>query len=128
MNYISTFTNSLIGPALNYAVALANGWVQVRASEGLIWEDKDGSYGYKVAYYNPSDNWEMAGPIMDGENICAKPHVSPGDGKHFCACKWNDEGNTGYFPSVGKTQLIAAMRCYVASKLGDTVDIPEELL
>jgi len=24
--------------------------------------------------------------------------------------------------------LIAAMRCYVASKLGDTVEVPEELL
>lgn len=27
----------------------------------------------------------------------------------------------------GKTPLIAAMRCYVASKLGDDVTIPEEL-
>lgn len=28
----------------------------------------------------------------------------------------------------GPTPLIAAMRCYVASKLGDEVEIPEELL
>ena len=28
---------------------------------------------------------------------------------------------------LGKTKLIAAMRCYVASKLGDEVEIPEEL-
>ena len=28
----------------------------------------------------------------------------------------------------GPTPLIAAMRCYVASKLGDEVDVPEELL
>ena len=27
----------------------------------------------------------------------------------------------------GPTPLIAAMRCYVASKLGDEVDVPEEL-
>jgi hypothetical protein len=27
----------------------------------------------------------------------------------------------------GSTPLIAAMRCYVASKLGDEVEIPEEL-
>ena len=27
-----------------------------------------------------------------------------------------------------ETPLVAAMRCYVASKLGDEVDIPEELL
>lgn len=30
--------------------------------------------------------------------------------------------------ACGNTPLIAAMRCYVASKLGDEVDIPEELL
>jgi hypothetical protein len=28
----------------------------------------------------------------------------------------------------GQSALIAAMRCYVASKLGDEVEIPEELL
>ena len=28
----------------------------------------------------------------------------------------------------GPTPLIAAMRCYVASKLGDEVDVPEELV
>ena len=27
----------------------------------------------------------------------------------------------------GPTPLIAAMRCYVASKLGDEVEVPEEL-
>jgi hypothetical protein len=30
-------------------------------------------------------------------------------------------------PYHGPTPLIAAMRCYVASKLGDEVEIPEEL-
>jgi len=28
---------------------------------------------------------------------------------------------------TGPTPLIAAMRCYVASRLGDTVEIPEEI-
>jgi hypothetical protein len=28
---------------------------------------------------------------------------------------------------VGPTPLVAAMRCYCASKLGDEVDVPEEL-
>ncbi|MNW06473.1 hypothetical protein D3C71_2028910 [compost metagenome] len=28
----------------------------------------------------------------------------------------------------GPTPLIAAMRCYVASRVGDEVDLPEELL
>ena len=29
---------------------------------------------------------------------------------------------------TGPTPLIAAMRCYVASKLGDEVNVPEDLL
>jgi hypothetical protein len=33
----------------------------------------------------------------------------------------------GNVTMLGPTPLIAAMRCYVASKLGDEVDIPEEL-
>ncbi|MBS4017500.1 MAG: hypothetical protein KGZ68_04610, partial [Dechloromonas sp.] len=30
-------------------------------------------------------------------------------------------------PWHGPTRLVAEMRCYVASKLGDEVDVPEEL-
>jgi hypothetical protein len=43
------------------------------------------------------------------------------------------EGNsywiaTGYLvEECAPTPLIAAMRCYVASKLGDEVDVPDEL-
>lgn len=33
-----------------------------------------------------------------------------------------------FFRSYGPTLLIAAMRCYVASKLGDEVEVPDELL
>jgi hypothetical protein len=31
-------------------------------------------------------------------------------------------------PFHGHTPLIAAMRCYVASKLGEEIDVPEELI
>jgi hypothetical protein len=30
--------------------------------------------------------------------------------------------------SYGPTPLVAAMRCYVASQLGDEVDVPDELV
>ena len=29
---------------------------------------------------------------------------------------------------IGSTHLIAAMRCYVASKLGDEVEVPDETI
>ena len=37
---------------------------------------------------------------------------------------WRDKGK---YRAYGPTPLIAAMRRYVASKLGDEVDVPEEL-
>lgn len=38
-----------------------------------------------------------------------------------------DDEDYVYWSWQGPTPLIAAMRCYVASKLGDEVEIPEEL-
>ncbi len=56
-----------------------------------------------------------------------KPH--PLDGK-FLARKSDGTGSTVMWSKedyLSDTALIAAMRCFVASKLGDEVDIPEEL-
>ena len=74
--------------------------------------------------YNPSTNWALGGPIIERENIgviCQYP-----ESKSRCVYRYTpDEEELYYF---GPTVLIAAMRCYVASKLGDTIDIPEELM
>lgn len=64
-----------------------------------------------------STNWAQGGPIIEREGIALLPEYE------WC----------GYIDNIrsqkyGPTPLIAAMRCYVASKLGDTVEIPEELL
>ena len=74
-----------------------------------------------------STDWAHGGPIIERERI-----------EFWTADSYQDE--YGKFTSIksakhpasmqhykGPTPLIAAMRCYVASKLGDTVDIPEEL-
>lgn len=67
--------------------------------------------------YHPSTNWAQGGPIIAGEKI---------------TLEWTGEGWNAYirhddeYPD-GPTPLVAAMRCYVASKLGDEVDVPEEL-
>jgi len=118
---INTRTDTLTGSALDWAVAFCQNPRNVRlVPEEFVFFHTD-RYHYSI-------NWGMGGPIMEKENICAKPHISQRDGKHFYACKWNEAGDIGEYPSIGSTQLIAAMRCYVNSKLGATVDIPEELL
>jgi hypothetical protein len=54
--------------------------------------------------------WEHGGPIIEREGIA----LIPG---------WTAE-RPG-FSADGDTPLVAAMRCYVASKLGDDVDLPK---
>ena len=65
--------------------------------------------------FKPSTNWSHGGPIIEREGIAI--------GKSWEGWKAFTETSGG----EGPTPLIAAMRCYVASKLGDEVEIPEEL-
>lgn len=67
--------------------------------------------------YAPSTNWSQGGPIIEREEI----ETRKANSKEWGA--WKD----GVGCIHGPTPLIAAMRCYVASKLGDEVEIPEEL-
>ena len=135
-------TSKLIGPALDWAVAKSEGINPTfnMKSHGRTW------HGWWVA--NPiyrrmphySTDWSKGGPIIEREGILLRPVRKEG---HKLNGQWlamYDGGNTGsmvqwtdkfWFPRhylTGPTPLIAAMRCYVASKLGDEADIPKELL
>jgi len=65
-----------------------------------------------------STDWAQAGPIIERE----KMRVAYNPDEHTWEAGWDC-----YVKGWGDTPLVAAMRCYVASKLGDEVDIPEEL-
>ena len=100
-------TAELTGAALDWAVAVCEhnvGW----APEG---EDRD--------YY--STNWAQGGPIIAREKIRIDTTWNGEDG-HWSA---RIDSVGGWW--LGETPLIAAMRCLVASKLGDTVEVPKEL-
>jgi hypothetical protein len=66
---------------------------------------------------SPSTNWAHGGPIIERERI---------DVLYEHDLRWIAVPQKG-IESYGPTPLIAAMRCYVASKLGDEVEIPEGL-
>ena len=68
---------------------------------------------------SPSTDWAQGGPIIEREEIELVPK-----GMHWDA--YADEDF--HVPYSGPTPLIAAMRCYVASKLGDTVQVPADLI
>jgi hypothetical protein len=79
--------------------------------------------GYAWDY---STNWAKGGPIIERERMdieCWDFHSMPWKASMW----WDDESSSGDIQMYGTTPLIAAMRCYVSSKLGDEVEIPEEL-
>ena len=73
--------------------------------------------------YSPSTNWEQGGPIIEREKIEPR-HVGNTFGWR-AFLKFNNDPVICY---SGPTFLVAAMRCYVASRLGDDVEIPAELV
>ena len=137
-------TSSLSGQDLNQAVAIAAGmkWRFMDASAatapGVLWLQTWHSYppeGY-WGLFNPARNWDEAGPLIEAENIMLSPPTSPvhrnggpnaGNGISgiWGATTWHRGANGRRAIEHHETSpLIAAMRCYVASKLGDTVELP----
>lgn len=111
-------TSELTGAALDWAVAKREfGVKHLRVNGGAVFLKNCDD----LIPYHPSTDWAQGGPIIEREGICFEFDVE-------------SELFTAYFPTkqgsaegVGETHLIAAMRCYVASKLGNEVDVPEEL-
>ena len=132
-------TNELIGPALVWAVA--------------ILEFPKGSYGGEADHYSGNNNerwirvpdtenrtyvlakyptdWAQGGPIIEREQLCIGCMHQPDP--NCCppldpdTLYWARTTSGGYL-SYGPTHLIAAMRCFVASKFVNEVDMPEEPL
>ena len=97
--------SELTGAALDWAVA--------KCEKNWAFEP-DGCDSY-------STDWAQGGPIIEREGITVARR-----GKHSFS-PWGAVLQEFEFDEEGPTPLIAAMRCYVASKLGDEVEVPEEL-
>jgi hypothetical protein len=108
-------TEDLTGPALDWAVAEANG-TPVKIVCGILYT-KDGDN------YQPSADWAQGGPIIEREEIyLAKSILGGWTGSIYVKAK-----DYNCIMHAAPTPLIAAMRCYVASKLGDEIEVPDEL-
>lgn len=108
-------TNELTGAALDWAVAKCEGWIDDCNGwlyQATLQEVAEGNY-------KPSTDWAQGGQIVEENNISI---ICMSTGH------WGAHPVIGDHPFIyGNTPLIAAMRCYVASKLGDEVDVPEEV-
>lgn len=89
---------------------------------GMDWWERDGNGllfdPLNECTYSPSTDWSLGGQIIERERI----ELRDKGGDQWIA---DDNLNTRH---VGPTPLIAAMRCYAAARLGEMVDVPDELL
>lgn len=122
-------TSELTGPALDWAVAKAEGgtdlWYDTVATWWIKIDGKDRALSKGWAQsFTPSTSWSQGGLIIERENIELSPPFTSEDGQEFLGWHGSIHNKAS---QLGPTPLIAAMRCYVASKLGDEVDVPKEL-
>lgn len=127
-------TSDLIGTALDLALAKCEDF-------SIEFEEKDGGrfwinrtnhtqqyyppFGYLHDVFFPSSDWSQGGPIID-EMMKGEFFFMENDGNDNCHVAYSTTAHNN-FHGYGPTPLVAAMRCFVASKLGDEVDIPDEL-
>ena len=98
-------TNELIGPALDWAVA------KCQRLKG------DVMAAVTVREFSPSTQWHWGGPIIEREGITVQ---------RITGALWDAYCQRTH-RADGPTPLVAAMRCYVASKLGHIIEVPEGL-
>ena len=148
-------TSELTGAALDWAVGVSMGQT-MRQHKNLdipAWFDADNKLIYLPASaFSPSTKWEHGAPLIDQFQIyLSPPHIVFAtkivDGKRVSADKVYDgwtatisarvamkpspipglTGLGGNYSGEGYTAMFAICRAVVACKLGDEVDVPDEL-
>ena len=109
-------TSELAGAALDWAVAKCEGFDYFN-------HQSFARVTTSAHSWTPSTNWAQGGPIIERECIMLD-HDRGFDSKQPWRASLSIDP---YNKTDGPTPLIAAMRCYVASKLGDEIEVPKEL-
>ena len=124
-------TNELSGAALDWAVAECEVMHVDVSRGGWLVFDSDAFSEFRNDYnddklqrFSPSTNWAQGGPIIEREGL-AISRVSQDEWSASLIYEDKTCGGLMYTNQHGTTPLVAAMRCYVASKLGDEVELPE---
>ena len=113
-------TSELTDHTLDWAVGFAR-CMEVTEGKPVLSRDMMAK-ALKNGMVSPSTNWSQGGPIIERESIRITP-FPPGREREGWSAGIYDRA----VAHPGPTPLIAAMRCYVASKLGEEIDVPEEL-
>ena len=127
-------TAELTGAALDWAVAECENelWKQyddALEAEAEIMPARPCEYLRDYHYgpeFSPSTDWAQGGQIIDViEGFQLKVWL---ESRPQTKCEAHIHSYDGDYVAFGPTPLIAAMRCFCCSKLGEEIDVPKELL
>lgn len=125
MNMIEVKTAELSGAALDWAVAMTGAVTVEQNGLDLDARGRPTVGGDMRIPYEPSKNWGQCGPLIVSRMVAIdypRP-LRDGESPEWVAQCWRPYGC-----GAGESPLIAACRAIVAAKLGDTVQVPAELL
>ena len=112
-------TSELTGAALNWAVAS----IEWPNDTGILEPDvMDKQYVNEVYPYDT--DWSITGPLVDSHRISVKFELFAPDEPWVATI----DKKTRRITSFADTALKAILRCLIASKLGDEVEVPNHLL
>lgn len=130
--------NTAEGLALNWLAAKAAGALfplgNVKRVAGKLFLAVGGEIDLndEHAVYDPVNDWSQAGALLEDEGIalwCNHKAVPGAKDPSWRFDSWRaayrqkeDE------PAYGPTARIAILRCYVTQRLGETVEVPDEVL
>lgn len=124
-------TSELIGAKLDWAVAKASGAEGLRVTDNgsvcCVYKLQCGS-GCWTGYYEPSTDWSQGGPLIERFKVWLSPPVDGCEPFGWDSEIYGEDGATIAYQDGCATPLIAAMRAIVADKLGEEIEVPEELV
>ena len=135
--FVEVNTAELTEQALDWATAIATGWVDIGASQAYpgcrtiklpgadshLWVGHRSIFlgVFDAGWFSPTTYWEQGGPLRDKYDVGIE-HGVP-DGLRYAYVPGRDLDG-----SFGETALIAICRAIVAAKMGDVVHVPAELV
>ncbi|MCV9917755.1 DUF2591 domain-containing protein [Pseudomonas sp. BT-42-2] len=125
---IEVKTADLVGEQLGWAVGKAEGLDVLLAPPiyGNPWRvfvRYTGEVTIREVRYNPWDDWALGGPLIEKHMVSL--HCPQSTDDVWAGWVITDKGE---FCQAGDSALIASCRAIVAARLGDTAQVPKELM
>ena len=126
---IEVKTADLAGEALGWAVGKAEGldvYLEPPGYNGVPWRvfaRYQGEAIVQTKRYNPWEDWALGGPLIEQHMVSL--HCPQSTDDVWAGWVITDKGE---FCQAGDSAPIAACRAIVSTALGDTVQVPKELM